>query len=119
MPNRRLNAEELDVANKLLASVREQLARLSAGDPDLLFALRRKVAKELTYDERDKPMVRRALKNRMRKLQNGICPLCGKPLPPTYCVLDRLDAQGGYVEGNVRLLCEPCDRKVQLERRYT
>lgn len=119
MPNRRLSEAELAVANKLLSSIRKRLATLSAGDPDLLFALRRKVAKELTYDERDKPMVRRALKRRMRKLQDGICPLCNKPLPETYCVLDRFDAQGGYVEGNVRLLCEPCDRQVQRERRYT
>lgn len=119
MPNRRLDQDELAQANTLLASIRQHLEALAGGDADLLFALRRKVAKELTYDERDKPMVRRTLKRRMRKLQEGLCPLCEEKLPETYCVLDRFDAQGGYVEGNVRLLCETCDRNVQRERQYT
>ena len=119
MPNRRLTPDELVIANTLLAELREKLTQHSAGDLDLLFALRRKVAKELGYDERSKPMVRRALKTKMRKLQNGICPLCSEPLPDRYCVLDRSNAADGYVEANVRLICEPCDRKVQKERSYT
>ena len=66
MPNRRLTAEELAKAQVLLDSVRAQLLALSGGDSELLFAYRRKVYKELTYDERDKPMVRRHLKARKR-----------------------------------------------------
>ena len=119
MPNRRLSSDELNIAKKLLASIRNQLRKLSGGDPELLFALRRKVAKELVYDERDKPMARRALKVRMRKLQNGLCPLCKEPLPDRYCVLDRSNAVDGYNERNVRLICEPCDRQVQHDRGYT
>lgn len=119
MPNRRLTADELLIANELLANMRAELERCSGGDAELLFALRRKVAKELTYDERDKPMVRRALKRKMRKLQSGMCPLCEAELPDRYCVLDRFNAADGYVEENVRLICEACDRKVQRERGYT
>ena len=119
MPNRRLTEKELAVANELLGKVRADLARHSNGDAELLFALRRKVAKELVYDERSKPMARRSLKNRMRKQQEGICALCRKPLPAKYCVLDRFNAVDGYVEDNVRLICETCDRKVQQERAYT
>jgi hypothetical protein len=44
MPNRNLNADELNRANELLASIREQLAALAAGDPLLLFAYRRYTA---------------------------------------------------------------------------
>ena len=49
MPNRQLTAEELTLANALLADVRARLEALSGGDRELLFAYRRKVFKELTY----------------------------------------------------------------------
>jgi len=52
MPNRNLNADdELKRANELLADIRQRLTSLAAGDPLLLFAYRRKVVKELGYDE--------------------------------------------------------------------
>ena len=114
-----MNEAELAVANGMLDRLRSELDAQSAGDADLLFALRRKVAKELVYDERSKPMARRALKKRMRLSQNNLCPLCQEILPDTYCVLDRFNAADGYVEANVRLLCEPCDRRVQNDRRFT
>lgn len=119
MPNRRLDDNELARANGLLGDIRRQLAELSSGDKELLFAYRRKVAKELMYDERSKPMVTRALKNKMRKKQEGVCALCEEALPPTYCVLDRFKAVDGYVEANVRLICQSCDTAVQKERAYT
>jgi UTP:GlnB (protein PII) uridylyltransferase len=119
MPNRQLSSDELALANELLDSVRTELNRLAGGDKDLLFAFRRKVAKELVYDERKKPMVRRALKKRMRALQNNLCPLCRETLPERYCVLDRFNAVDEYVESNVRLICEPCNRRVQEERCFT
>jgi hypothetical protein len=83
-----------------------------------LFALRRKVYKELTYDERDKPSVRKKLKAQKRKEQNGICPACEKPLPATYCVLDRFNAADGYTAENTRLICQPCDITIQSGRGY-
>ena len=52
MPNRNLTPDELERANELLADIREQLTKLAVGDPLLLFAYRRKIAKELGYDER-------------------------------------------------------------------
>ncbi|MFL6760090.1 hypothetical protein [Sphingomonas sp.] len=119
MPNRTLNDYELDRANMLLQVVRAELQRLAGDDKELLFAFRRKVVKELGYDERSKPMVRRALKRTMHKLQNGICPLCNEALPERYSVLDRFKAVDGYVKANVRLICPECDAKVQQERGYT
>jgi UTP:GlnB (protein PII) uridylyltransferase len=59
MANRQLSPEELERANALLSDIRKKLEALSRGDTELLFAYRRKVFKELTYDERSKPMVRR------------------------------------------------------------
>lgn len=119
MANRQLTELELEQANLILSATRQQLADAAGDDQELLFALRRKVAKELTYDERSKPMVRRALKRKMRALQNGLCPLCKEDLPERYCVLDRFNAADGYVTENVRLICESCDRRVQAERRFS
>ena len=116
MANRNLTLEELAKANLLLREIRARLDVLGGSDADLLFAYRRKIAKELSYDERSKPMVRRKLKALKRKEQGGICPLCGKPLPEKYTVLDRINAADGYTPGNTRLIDEGCDRRVQAER---
>ena len=119
MPNRQLTREELDLLFRpLLFQVRNQLAELSSGDKDLLWALRRKLAKELSYDERGRPGDRRALKAFKRGEQGGKCALCKAPLPEKNAVLDRLEAMLGYTPQNTRLICGPCDRKVQEERGY-
>jgi DNA repair exonuclease SbcCD ATPase subunit len=119
MPNRNLTAGKLEKAVALLDEIRLQLNRLARGDPALLFAYRRKIAKELSYDERSTPMFRRKLKAQKRKEQGGTCPLCRKPLPDKYAVLDRLRAADGYTPENTRLICAECDRRVQSERGYT
>ena len=62
MPNRNLNSSELKRANGLLGEIRSRLLELAEGDPLLLFAYRRKVMKELGYDEGGKPMARRKIK---------------------------------------------------------
>jgi hypothetical protein len=62
MPNRNLNPDELKRANELLAEIRQKLVELSGSDPLLLFAYRRKIVKELGYDERGKPGARGKLK---------------------------------------------------------
>jgi UTP:GlnB (protein PII) uridylyltransferase len=62
MPHRNLDSDELKHANELLAEIRKKLVYLSGGDPLLLFAYRRKIYKELGYDERGKPGERAKLK---------------------------------------------------------
>jgi hypothetical protein len=119
MPNRQLTTVEIETLFRpLIAEVRGQLQTLSAGDTDLLWALRRKLAKELTYDERSRPGDRRALKAYKRGEQKGLCALCSQPLPEKYVTLDRFEAMLGYVKENTRLICQPCDIKVQQERGY-
>lgn len=115
MANRNLSPSELVMANALLTDIRTQLQSLSGGDPLLLWALRRK---ELTYDERGKPMNRRKLKETKWKSQRGICPTCSGPLPEKYCVLDRLEAMKGYTPENTRLICTTCDTRLQAEKGY-
>ena len=118
MPNRQLSPEELVLANELLAEVRAKLETLSSGDNDLRFALRRKVYKELTYDERSKPTVRRKLKDHKWKEQRGLCALCGKELPTKYTVLDRFNAADGYTSENTRLIHQECDVSHQASKGY-
>jgi len=119
MPNRQLTKDELkQLAYPLLASVRKMLEELSRGDAELLWALRRKITKELSYDERSNPAVRTALKKRKRKEQQNLCAICKDPLPEYGSVLDRLEAMGGYTDSNTRIVCSSCDRKVQTDRRF-
>jgi ribosomal protein L44E len=108
----------LVLVSALLAKIRDDVASLSAGDPELAWALRRKVYKELVYDERGKPMHRKALKSKLRILQDGCCASCGQELPERGAVADRLEAMMGYTEANVRLLCPSCDVSIQSGRGY-
>ncbi len=119
MPNRQLTPAELLQATALLSEIRARLEALSQGDKDLLFAYRRKVFKELTYDERDKPAARRKLKDQKWKEQRGLCALCGKDLPAKYTVLDRLNAVDGYTPANTRLIHPECDVAHQAAKGYT
>ena len=118
MANRQLTPEELERANALLAEVRSKLEALSQGDKDLLFAYRRKLFKELTYDERRKPMVRRKLKDEKWKAQRGLCAICSKELPEKYTVLDRWNAADGYTKENTRLIHQECDVAQQASKGY-
>lgn len=118
MPNRQLTPDELANANKLLEKIRERLKSLANGDEELLFAYRRKIFKELMYDERDKPSARRKLKDQKRKEQHELCAICGKPLPKKYTVLDRLNAVAGYTKENTRLIHSECDIAQQESKGY-
>ena len=114
--NRTLNETELVAARSLLAEFRARIDDVAGEDEGLRFALNRKIYKELSYDERGKPNARQSLKARMVKAQGGTCARCAEALPETDTVLDRLVAEKGYVEGNVRVLCRPCDLALQRER---
>jgi 5-methylcytosine-specific restriction endonuclease McrA len=121
VPTRKLTAEELEKARALVLQVRASLEGLSGGEAELLFAYRRKVAKELMYDERSSPSKRKSLKRRKLISQEGRCALCGEPLPPAGLgsVLDRINAMDGYTDANTRLLCRDCDLKTQRERAFS
>ena len=118
MANRNLMSAELAAANTLLAEVRAKIEEAAARDASLAWALRRKVCKELGYDERGTPTERRKLKDAKWKAQRGLCEDCGGSLPATYSVLDRIEAMKGYTPENTRLLCTTCDTRLQAERGY-
>ena len=121
MPNRVLTGEEREkLFTPLFAEVKRKLQELSGGDAALLFALRRKLGKELSYEERGKPMARRTLKLKKHSEQVGKCAVCKDILPDfgKDAVLDRTEAIEGYTLENTRLLCSKCDRAEQKKRNY-
>jgi hypothetical protein len=118
MPNRNLTPDELKRANELLADIRERLANLAAGDPLLLFAYRRKVGKELGYDERGKPGVRKQLKALKWGQQGRKCAHCGEEMPLKNSELDRKNAADGYTEENTELVHHHCHQKRQAAKGY-
>lgn len=118
MANPQLSQAQFSKANKLLNKIRKEMKKLASNNPELIFAFRRKIYKELTYDERSKPARRKKLKKKIWKKQAGHCFKCKKKLPKNSGVLDRLRAIDGYTEKNVRLICPRCDRKIQEKRGY-
>jgi len=118
MSNPQLNENQLAQAHKLIAKIKKEIETLAKNNPEAIFAFRRKIYKELMYDERSKPMERKKLKDKMRKKQKGLCPLCKQELPEKSAVLDRAEAIKGYLEENVRLICPDCDKKTQEARGF-
>ena len=114
----RLSESELEQAWKLIEEVKDKLQALAQGDPRRLFAFRRKVYKELVYEERSTPMKRRALRARLHTAQGGVCFVCKKTHEAGFMVLDRVDPVLGYVDTNVELVCSDCDRQRQTERGF-
>jgi len=119
MPNRNLDSDELKLANALLTEIRKRLDDLANGDPLLKFAYRRKVVKELGYDERGKPGVRAKMKALKWGQQGGMCAECKLAMPIEYSVLDRKNAADGYTAENTDLIHAMCDQARQAAKRYT
>lgn len=120
MPNPILTKEQrITLFQPLFASVLERLTELSGGDSNLLFALRRKLAKELQYQERGTPRHRGLLKVAKRAQQNGLCAICHKSLPEKDTILDRMHAPDGYTAANTRLVCRTCDYDAQKGKNFS
>lgn len=102
----------------LFETVKAELEKSAAGDKRLLWALRRKLVKELGYLERGRPADRNKLKAVMWTKQNGICALCDKPMEQKNSELDRYEAFLGYVESNVRLVHHACHIEDQARKGY-
>jgi len=116
--NRTLTAVELrEIFAPLFADVIARLDDAAAGDKGMLFALRRKVSKELEYLERGKPMQRRAIKRKKFEEQGGLCAECREPLG-AEAELDRTEAILGYTMENTRLIHHACHRKLQRDSRF-
>ncbi|CAM3035357.1 hypothetical protein SPAN111604_00665 [Sphingomonas antarctica] len=118
MANPQLTDEQQLIAKQILVNVRDQLLANSNGDGDLLFALRRKVQKELMHDERGNATHRNRIKKAKRAEQNDLCPICEVPLPEKDCILDRFEAKLGYTIENTRLIHMECDRAEQAKKNY-
>ena len=118
MANRTLTPDELKLASALLAEVRDRIDKLSGDDPQLKFAYRRKIVKELGYDERSKPVVRNKLKMLKWALQDRKCAHCGEEMALKYSELDRKVAADGYTEANTELVHAKCHHERQAAKGY-
>ena len=82
MANRQLTDDERKrIFEPLVYEVRKKLVFFSKGDEGLLWALCRKLTKELGYDERGKPLHRKILKLKKMPEQKGTYAVCGNDLP--------------------------------------
>jgi hypothetical protein len=91
---------------------------LTAGDPHLLFAYRRKIVKELIYDERGKPIARAKMKALKWGQQNGKCVHCGEALELKYSELERRSPIDGYTAENTELVHAKCHQARQAAKDY-
>lgn len=119
MPNPQLTASQREsLFAPLFRQTKEELLRLSGGDQRVLWALRRKLAKELMYLERSTPAARTKLKARKWAEQGGVCPVCTQPLPQKNAELDRFEAFLGYTAENTRLVHHDCHIAEQAKKKY-
>lgn len=118
MTTPKLTPEQLIEAAALLNDIRQRIKDLSGHDPEIEFAYRRRIYKQLEYDERSKTQKRKALQKKKWKRQDMLCGICNKPLPLEDSELDRLKAIDGYTEENVLLVHQDCHRKDQKERNF-
>jgi hypothetical protein len=119
MPNPQLTPVQREkLFAPLFNRVLRELADTSCGDVRLHWALRRKLAKELTYLERGTPTHRKRLKAKKYSEQWALCAICGRVLPYKNTELDRLDAFGGYTEANTRLVHHACHIADQKRKKY-
>ena len=84
----------------------------------MLFAYRRKVVKELGYDERGKPGARSKLKAIKWGLQSRKCAHCNIEMPLRYSELDRKNAADGYTLENTDLVHAKCHQERQAAKGY-
>jgi hypothetical protein len=119
MTNRNLNDEELKSAHTLLDEIRRKIDMLAGNDSDLRFAYRRKIYKELIYDERLKPMARRKIKIQKFDQQHGKCAHCNGDMTIQYSELDRKNAADGYTIENIELVHAKCHQLRQAAKHYS
>jgi hypothetical protein len=98
---------------EILDEVRRRINAAAGDDRELVFQMRRYVAKRLEFDERGTPTQRRKLKDLKRRFQRGLCYECAQPLPERGAELHRLRAIDGYTEENTQLLCRACHAMAQ------
>ncbi len=119
MPNRRLTPSEIASLNSLQAQTVDALAKLAGEDPELLFALRRRLYTRLMHLERGTPAHRTKLKAEKWKAQGGICAMCDKNMPQKGSELDRFVAWKGYTAENTRLVHHECHVDDQRRKGFT
>lgn len=119
MPNRRLTPDEIASLNELQAQTVDALDKLAGQNPELLFALRRRLYTRLMHLERGTPAHRTKLKAEKWKTQGGFCAVCKKEMAQKGSELDRFVAWKGYTAENTRLVHHECHVEDQRRKGFT
>lgn len=118
MTTRNLNTRELVKANALLTEIRSHIDAWSGPDPALRSAYSRKIIRELTYELRGKPLLRKELKKAKWEEQGHACAICGTGMILKYGLLVLANDAGGYTKANTLLVHSTCGFTTQLNERY-
>ncbi len=119
MPNRRLTPPEIASLDELQDVTVAALQFMAGNDPELLFALRRRLFTRLMHLERGTPAHRTKLKAEKWKAQGGLCAICQEPMPQKGSELDRSIAWKGYSPENTRLVHHECHIADQRRKGFT
>lgn len=102
----------------LFRLIKKRIKNLAVHNPDVAWALQRKLWKEISYLERGKPCARKKLKWQKWKSQGRKCSFCRKGLLLPNSILDRFKATKGYTSKNARVIHSKCDRALQKKRKF-
>ena len=118
MSNRRLTSEEIAKVDAIQARAVSDLGAMARGDPELLFAARRRLFTRLMHLERGTPAQRTKLKAEKWKAQSGKCAMCKKGMPQKGSELDRFEAWKGYTAENTQLVHHDCHVEDQRRKGF-
>ena len=103
--------QQRDEALRMIAYVEGEIERVSKGDEDLAFRLRRFVHARLQLKNRGSVQQREKLRRGLFDKQQGRCALCDRPFTELLRThLHRMGA-GRYTEANTQLVHQECHEK--------
>ncbi len=109
-----LTNEQRDEARKILEHIATEIDRISGGDEDLAFRVRRYVDARLQLKNRGSVQQREKLRKQLFAKQKGLCALCGEPFTELAGLHVHRVGPGGYTEMNCQLVHEGCHEKHHL-----
>lgn len=109
-----LTNEQRDETRKVLDYVAGEIDRISAGDEDLAFRIRRYIHARLQLKNRGNVQQREKLRKSLFGRQKGTCALCDKPFTELSGTHVHRTGPGGYTEANCQLVHEDCHEKHHL-----
>ena len=103
-----LTNEQREAARKILEHVSGEVERISKGDPDVTFRMRRYIHARLQLKNRGTPQQREKLRKRLFDKQKGSCAFCRKPFEQLSGTNLHRTGPARYTEANTVLVHQVC-----------